>query len=78
MRHALRHPTAPTEELRRDPEDSAPLLDDEAVLAHLETDLYSDPYDYHGGDPVAGIFNGVMLGLAIWIVVIAAIGVVFW
>ena len=74
MRQAQRHPTTSTADLRGDPTDRAEALDDEAVLVHLETDLYDD----HDGDPIAGIFNGVMLGLVIWVVVIAAIGIVVW
>ena len=49
--------------------DDESVLNDEAAFALLESDLEFD----RGGDPIAGIGNGVLFGAAIWIAFAAAI-----
>ena len=64
MERALRKevPTAIEPEIKRDHCDCDSVLDSEGVQAHLEADLELDP----GGDAIAGILNGVLIGALIW------------
>ena len=72
MRHALKSETKETvapRTRRRDDPDDAPVLSNEAVLAHLEADFEFDP----DGDPIKGIAIALVIGAAFWIVLAAAL-----
>jgi len=62
MQHAKLNELFQGGESEHDNTEIEPSLDNEATLALLEADV-SQP---RGGDPVAGIRNGVVGGLIIW------------
>lgn len=75
MQQTLRNETTTAIEpqSKREHCEDGPVLDDEAALAHLETDIELDP----GGDPVKGIAIGLLIGAAMW-TALAVVLVQFW
>ena len=57
-----------------DDADDAVVLDDEAVLEKLESDLTLSDENY---SPAAGIRNGVLIGMAIWTCLLIGYFVIF-
>lgn len=62
MRHARLEKASPGRESEHDDADSEPNLDNEGVVALLEAGVDLPA----GGDPIAGIRNGVIAGLGLW------------
>ena len=54
---------------KREYRDDGSVLDDEAVLQHLETDFEPGA----GGDPIKGIAIATLIGAATWIALAAAL-----
>jgi hypothetical protein len=79
MRHVLHKETtaAAKPERERQRRDDGPVLEAEAVLAHLEADRETDSKLAAGGDPIKGIAIAAIAGVAIWISLAAAL-VLFW
>jgi len=69
MGHARRKIVDATDRLETAGIENVQVMDESQVLDCLETDLNSD--DQH--DPVAGIGNGMLLGAALWIVLVTAV-----
>ena len=64
---------APGRPSRRTDCDDGPVLDDEAVLAHLEADFIPEA----GGDPIVGVAVAVLAGAIVWLVLAVGISS-FW
>ena len=69
MGRARRKIVEATERLERASTENIQIMDASQILECLETDLNSD--DYH--DCVVGIRNGILLGAALWIVLVTAV-----
>ncbi len=69
MGHARRKIVEATDRLERASTENVQVMDESQVLDCLETDFNSD--DQH--DPVVGIGNGIILGAALWIVLVTAV-----
>ena len=69
MGHTQRKILEAADRLERANTENVQVMDESRVLECLETDLNSD--DHY--DPVVGIGNGILMGVALWIVLVTAV-----